>query len=138
MNYCPECKAEVIHGKDCFVMLGEVIEWEYQDSDLLREHFLTVATYNLQHPSQFTDEVLETLRSSVAAYLDGSMSVDQIRAKHSQLFEGSTKVLRPVSERIMSPRSWSRTVSNVYAPGRVGAAVRVKEWAEVVRTESGN
>jgi len=36
-------------------MLGAIGAWEYQYSALMAAHFLAVASYNLQHPAQFTN-----------------------------------------------------------------------------------
>ena len=94
MEQCPECGAKKVNDKDCFAQLGEIIAWEYDDPALLAEHFLTVASYNLQHPSQFTSEALTGLRESLAAYLEGCTTIDQIRRKGTAMFEGGTKVMR--------------------------------------------
>ncbi|HEU5099413.1 MAG TPA: DUF5946 family protein [Roseiflexaceae bacterium] len=50
--YCPECGAPRVNGLTCWEMLGTVIAWEYDDADLRAEHFLTVASYNLQLQGQ--------------------------------------------------------------------------------------
>jgi hypothetical protein len=52
--HCAECGAPRVSGMTCWEMLGAIIAWEYHDPALLAEHFLTVASYNLQHPAQFT------------------------------------------------------------------------------------
>ncbi len=51
---CPECDAPIVNGMTCWEMLGAILAWEYHDPELMAEHFLTVASYNLQHPAQFT------------------------------------------------------------------------------------
>lgn len=59
---CPECGARRVEGMTCWEQLGMIIAWEADDPELLAEHFLTVATYNLQHPAQFTDSRGRTAR----------------------------------------------------------------------------
>jgi hypothetical protein len=54
--HCPECGAPGVSGTICWEML-----------ELLAEHFLTVASYNLQHPTQFTEAALSG-RSPQARY----------------------------------------------------------------------
>jgi hypothetical protein len=67
---CPECGASPVDGLNCWEQLGMVISWEGQDPELAAEHFLTVASYNLQHPAQFTEEALAGLRASFIERVD--------------------------------------------------------------------
>lgn len=55
--YCSECGAPNINGKDCWKQFLEVLTWKADDPELFAAHFKTVASYNMQHPSQFTDIV---------------------------------------------------------------------------------
>jgi ankyrin repeat protein len=132
---CPECGAARVDGLGCWEQLGMVISWEGDDPELLAEHFLTVATYNLQHPAQFTDRALAGLRAAFVDRLDRGVPVHEIRARIGRAAAGSTRVLRPEAERRPVPRAWSRTIADVCAPGREGAAARVREWAAAVRRE---
>lgn len=133
---CPECGAPRVEGLTCWEQLGMLIAWEADDPELLAEHFLTVATYNLQHPAQFTDEAIAGLRSAFVDRLDRGVSVQEIRARIGRASAGSKRVLRPESERRPVPKAWSRTIADVYTPGRPeGAAARVRDWAASVRRE---
>jgi hypothetical protein len=44
---CPECGAPPVDDLDCGGQLGGIIAWEWQDPELMAQHFLTVASYNL-------------------------------------------------------------------------------------------
>ncbi len=55
---CLECGAASVDGMNCWEQFGAVIAWEFQNPELFAEHFLTVSSYNLQHPAQFTEEAL--------------------------------------------------------------------------------
>ena len=55
---CPECGAPGVEGFTYWEQLGLLIAWEHGDDELRREHFLTVTSYNLEHPAQFTDEAI--------------------------------------------------------------------------------
>lgn len=113
-----------------------LIAWEADDPELLAEHFLTVATYNLQHPAQFTDDALAGLREVFVDWLDRGASVGEIRARRGRAFAGSTRVLKPEAERRPLPRAWSRTLADVYTPDQPqGAVSRVRDWAAAVRRE---
>lgn len=113
-----------------------IISWESEDLELLAEHFLTVATYNLQHPAQFTEQTIQELRTAFVDRLDRGVSVQEIRGRMGRIFAGSTRVLRPEAERRPVRRAWSRTIADVCIPDRpAGAAARVREWAAAVRRE---
>jgi hypothetical protein len=131
---CPECGAPAIDGMGCWEQLGGVLAWEAQDAELLAEHFLTVASYNLQHPAQFTDEALAGLRAGLIDYLDRGVSTKELRRRASRAFEGSRRVLRAEAERHPVLRRWPMTVADVYIPDQLeGAAERVRRWAKSIR-----
>ncbi|MCB0185693.1 MAG: hypothetical protein KDE31_15605, partial [Caldilineaceae bacterium] len=60
----------MVHALDCRGQLGAMIAWEWQDPELMAQHFLTIASYNLQHPAQFTAEALAGLREQFIDHLD--------------------------------------------------------------------
>ena len=133
---CPECGAPPVDGLTCWEQLGLLIAWEHDDSALAAEHFLTVASYNLQHPAQFTDETLAGLRAVFVAHLDDGMAVAEIRRRVGQAAAGSTRVLRPEADRRPVPRAWRMTIADVYLPNQpAGAAGRVRAWAASIRDE---
>ena len=133
---CPECGAPRVDGLGCWEQLGQLIAWEVDDVELRGEHFLTVASYNLQHPARFTDDAIDGLRQSYVDYLDRGISVAEIRRRASAAFEGSKRVYR--DEALVRPvlRSWSMTIADVYHGGEPrGAAERVRRWARQIRRE---
>lgn len=136
INFCLECGAPPVDGMSCWEMLGAIIAWEWQDPELMAQHFLTVASYNLQHPASFTDEALSGLREQYVEHLDSGLPVAKIRRRVSQLAEGSTKVRKPEAERQPKLRHWPMTIADVYIPDQpMGAAERVKAWAASLREE---
>ena len=133
---CPECGAPKVDGLSCREQLGVIGAWEWQDPALLAQHFLTVASHNLQHPAQFTDTAIAGLRELFIAYLDQGMAVVEVRRRVAQSTAGNVKVLKPEAERRPVLRHWSMTIADVYTPGQPeGAAARVKAWAASIRTE---
>ena len=117
-------------------MLGLIIAWEYDDPDLLREHFLTVASYNLQHPAQFTDTALAGLWDVYIAHLDNKLPIAEIRKRVGQASQGAARVLKPEIERRPILRHWTITIADVYSSGQPhGAADRVRAWAASIRRE---
>jgi hypothetical protein len=133
---CPECGAPRVDGLSCWEQLGAILAWEWQDPALAAQHFLTVASYNLQHPAQFTEGALSGLQRAFLDYLEHGLSVEQIRQRMSQMAEGTTRVLKPESDRRSALRRWPMTIADVYISDQpVGAADRVKAWAAVIGEE---
>ncbi|MEP6775693.1 MAG: DUF5946 family protein, partial [Chloroflexota bacterium] len=127
---CPECGAAIVNGLTCWEQLGRILAWEYQDRELADQHFLTVASYNIQHPAQFTAEAIERLRAAFVEHLDRGTSVRELRRRAASAYEGHTRVLRAAEKRRQVLRAWSITIADVYIPDRPqGAAARVKAWA---------
>jgi hypothetical protein len=123
-------------GLSCWEQLGAILAWEWRDPALSAVHFLTVASYNLQHPAQFTDEALEGLRAAFIDYLDHDVPADILRKRVAHSLEGEKKVLKDKAEQKVSYRSWRITIADVYVPDRPeGAAGRVRQWARYIRSE---
>jgi hypothetical protein len=135
-TYCPECGAPMVQGMTCWDMLGAIGAWEFQDPELMAEHFLTVASYNLQHPAQFTEAALAGLRAAFIDRLDKGVAVAEIRRRVGRASAGSARVLRPESERHPVLRQWAMTIADVYLPEQPQAAAeRVRAWAAAIRRE---
>lgn len=133
---CPECGAPRVDGMDCWEQMGAVCAWEWQDSELAALHFVTVASYNLQHPTQFSDEAIQRLRALYIEHLDRGLAVAEIRRRVSEAADGNVKVLRPEGERQLVLRTWQMTIADVYLPDQPqGAAQRVRAWADTIRRE---
>lgn len=133
---CPECGARSVEGMDCWGQLGAILAWEWQDAALAAEHFLTVASYNLQHPAQFKEEALEWLRSAYIDHIDHGLPPDEIRRRMSRQYDGAKRVLKPEAERRPVLRVWAMTIADVYIPDRPqGAAARVRAWGKAIRSQ---
>lgn len=133
---CPECGAPSVEGLSCWAQLGGIIAWEWQDPELLAEHFLTVAAYNLQHPAQFTDAALAGLQTAYIDYLDHGIQIAEVRRRVGNVAAGATRVLKREEERHPVLRRWTMTIAHVYLPDQpAGAAARVRAWAASIRKE---
>lgn len=135
---CPECGAPPIDGMGCFEQMGAVCAWEWNDPELAALHFVTVASYNLQHPAQFTDEVLRNLAIAYREALDEGLSNREVlrRTRERWDYQGSKRILRPEGDRRPVFRRWPLTLANVYLPDRPeGASDRVRAWAAAIRRE---
>jgi len=120
----------------CQEQLAAILGWEYDDRDLFNEHFFTVASFNLQHPAQFTDEALSALRSGFIEAFDGTTPFKTLRRRTAARFEGKRRVLKDEADRCPVLRQWKETIADVYDLGRPqGAAERVIRWAAAIRSE---
>lgn len=135
-DLCPECGGPAVDGLTCFEQLAAMGAWEYQDPELLALHFRTVASYNLQHPSAFTNETLHALIQVFKEAIDEDLGNAEVRRRMRRVLDvdGPTKVLRPEGARHPVLRRWELTISDVYLPDHpVGAAERVRAWSECIR-----
>lgn len=133
---CPECGAPESMGMNCREQFWGILAWEWQDPELSAEHFLTVASYNLQHPAQFTDEAIEKLQELFIDHLDNGTPVSYLRQQVARTAAGNKKVLKDVPARRMILRRWNMTIANVYLSNNPqGAAGRVRVWARSIRSE---
>jgi hypothetical protein len=122
-----------VNGLNCWEQMAAILGWESQDPELAAEHFLTVASYNLQHPAQFTEEALDGLRVSFIDRLDHGVPAQALRRRAARVYNGKKRVLKRESERHPVLRRWRMTIADVYLPDQPqGAAGRVRRWAATI------
>ncbi len=133
---CPECGAQTVMGMNCWEQLGGVLAWEWHDPELAAEHFLTVASYNLQHPAQFTEEAIEKLSEIFIEHIDHKTPTKLLRQRIGRSAAGDKKVIQKESDRVVVLRPWTMTIADVYLPDHSeDAAERVRAWAQAIRAE---
>jgi uncharacterized protein DUF5946 len=116
-------------------MLGQILAWEVDDPDLATAHFLTVASYNLQHPASFTDEAIAGLRKLFVDAIDHGLPTVELRRRASRMAAGQRHLRGDPANRRPILRHWNMTIADVYASGPPGAAGRVQAWAAAIRRE---
>lgn len=114
-------------------MLAELAAWEWDDPELGALHFLTVATFNLQHPARFSEAAIARLKWAFVQHLDNGLPVSRIRDIHARVFDGAETALKPDERPPVQTRQWEITISDVHGGGPDGAADRVMTWARSVR-----
>lgn len=133
---CPECGALSYDGLTCRERFHALLAMESQDLELASRHLFTVICYNLQHPSQFTAEVLDGMRSSLKGLLDGTMTIEEIKRQTPSANGSPKKAQQTAWGRQFILNRWDMTTADVYRPFQpVGTADRVKQWAEAIRSE---
>jgi hypothetical protein len=114
---CGDCGAQLDPGRICRDYFNDLLALEGQvpGGPGNTAHFLAVASYNLQHPSDFTPEVLAGLRETFSDVLGGRATVADALARARKATDGSTRVLRRPGDPATRPNGW---------PSRWGMTVR--------------
>jgi hypothetical protein len=139
MATCPECGATVPEGGTCRDNFHALLllEAEVPGAPGRLPHFYAVASYGLQHPGgmNYTAEVTEGLRASVADMLDGRATLDDVRRRTRKKFDGPTRATRRAGDPEVEchRESWPATVADVLAAGPEGYVGAVERWARSVR-----
>lgn len=129
---CAECGAPQ-SPLTCRARLELLLAWEVDDEALRELHFLTVASFNLQHPAVFTDQARAGLEAAFLGYLDGQVTVAEIRRRAAGV-DGAVRIRRRADEVRPQRRRWPITIDAVAIPGQPADAVAgVRRWAEAIR-----
>lgn len=139
MTACPECGARVPEGGACRDNFHALLllEAEVPGGPGRLAHFYAVASYGLQHPGSmnYTAEVVEGLRASVADVLDGGATLADVRRRTREKLDGSTRATRRAGDPEVGwyRGGWPMTVLDVLAAGAEGYAEAAERWARSVR-----
>ena len=132
---CPECGAMSHDGLTCQERLHRILVLERADPELQALHFLTVAAYSIQHPTQFADDAILGLRKSFSDYLDGRITIEDIKQRN-RVYNGPKRVLKSAFASIPILRCWKMTTADVFLPADPeGTASRVKQWTQSIKGE---
>jgi hypothetical protein len=135
---CPECGAPLEAGRRCRDYLNDLLalEWQVPGGPGHRAHFLAVASYNLQHPRQFTPAMLAGLRKTFSDVLAGRATIDDARKRARDALDGTARAVRrpgdPPPGLAGWPAHWAMTIRDVCAAPVDRYLERVAEWAASV------
>src|SRR5262245_51638359 len=116
---CLECGTTVPEGGTCRDNFHALLllESEVPGGPGGLPHFYAVASYGLQHPNgmNYTAQVAEGLRASVADLLDGRITLADIRRRTRTKFDGPTRVTRRPGDPAVAwyTGNWPMTVADV-------------------------
>jgi hypothetical protein len=136
-GYCIECGAKEQDGLSCSEQLGYLLVWEHNNPKLYDLHFWTVSNYMLQHPSSYTKEGYEQLKSLFCDAYDYNWDISYILKRNREATTNKKiKIVNPTHflERVRVLCKWTMTASDVYAAGENNAIENVKKWRENIRT----
>lgn len=130
--HCPECGADQ-RMNSCDELFHQILAMEAKSPAVLAEHFKTVACYNIQHPAQYVDAVIDNLVIALRDNLYNGLSVEDIRKRNRYLYDGPKRVRKPEAERQPKQRSWSMTTGDVWVEGNGDqTAANIIAWAKAV------
>ena len=137
---CAECGAMLPESGACVTLLHELLALEARVDGAAGgvPHFLAVATYNLQHPSTFTENALAGLRRAVEDVLHGRATIAEVRRRAGAGARGTARVKRRDGERPTDadrassaawPTHWPTTVLDVCRLAPEQYVDHVTRWA---------
>ena len=131
---CPECGAPSRDRLTCREQFERLLALEYEHPGAYgKVHFLTVASYNLQHPSGFTqpalDWLLDTLQRAIAKDLPPAEIRRIARVSLPQMGKITQK---PKDGGAAAARVWSMTVADIPVGDPVEYTAAVRAWAGAV------
>jgi hypothetical protein len=134
MGDCPECGAADRRGSTCREQWHELLALEFSDPRAGAVHFLTVACYELQHPTQFDlhPEARQQLADALRSVVLHGRSVDDVRRRMGEAYDGSRSVLAADDAAPAVLGSWSHTVADVGPPDPEVHVERVRACARSV------
>ena len=113
-NTCAKCSAELTQGNTCELIFNEFMGLEFTDPGYGRVHFLTVASYMVQHEG-YSDEMYEWVQSALHKYLEEGANTELIRQDAAR-GPGRTKNIRRLADAPPLPKVvWSMTIADVAA-----------------------
>ena len=104
---------------------GVLLAWEWQEPELLAQHFLTVAFLQLATPGAVHRRRHRQPAQLFIAHLDQGLAVAEIRLRVAQRAAGTVRVLKPENERRPMLRHWAMTIADVCIPDQPGRGQRV-------------
>ena len=80
MSYivCSECGGSLLGVSECRDYFHEMIKWDFEDFKGVGQiHHLTVLSYNLQHPSVYSQKGLENAKESLVEFIQHPVSYSE-------------------------------------------------------------
>jgi hypothetical protein len=134
-NICPECGAQLPPGRTCWHVFGELLAREFEDTEPLNVHHLTVLCYMLQHPSFYSDEAYDWAITALRSAVRDGVAPVELRRRAEQYFKSGAKIKvtrRDQGATARPARRWSMTVADAVGESVEGHNERVRAWAEAV------
>lgn len=136
--HCPECGAPLGEAQTCEALFHAALAMEWEDPPRsAAAHHLLVATYMVQHPSQFTEEGRLAFAAMVITAVDEGLSAPELRERQRGRFEQQQRDWNFKAKNPAPPqlREWSMTIADALDGPAQTLPERVWRWARCVRAE---
>ncbi|RAV21589.1 DUF5946 family protein [Paenibacillus contaminans] len=112
MDICAKCGAELSQENTCESIFNEFMALEFTDPSYGQVHFLTVASYMVQHEG-YSDDMYVWVQSALRRHLEEGYPTELIR-QDMAIGPGSTKGIRRPLNAIPQPKvAWTMTIADV-------------------------
>ncbi len=133
MTTCAECGAVWLDERTCQAVYDECLVLEFTDPGYGAVHFLTVATFMLQH-GRYSDEALAWVVPAMRAYLAGETNAERLRRdSRVELGQGQRQwsVVRKPGAPPQRAVAWDHTLVEVGAQAHDAASycAAITAWA---------
>lgn len=144
---CNECGASLENAAECRDYLNEMIKWDFEDfTGVGKIHHLTVLSYDLQHPSTYSQRGLEDAKNSLEIFLTSPESFAEHDERNRAALSSDVRVWKitgtPENHGIYRTAPiWTIRASDVVGEGLPNYIENVKNWAQSIHDalkESGN
>ncbi len=135
---CPECGAAIAKGTTCRDYLNEMIKWDFEDfNGAGKIHHLTVLSYNLQHPSVYSQRGLEDAKISLNKFVLNPNSFKEHDESNRKKLASSVrdwKITGTSEDYGIYPAkpNWTILASDIVKDGLDLYIENVKKWSESV------
>lgn len=134
---CPECGVPWTDGVTCTDDFHQMLFWENQRTELGAVHHLMVLSFNMQHPSVYSPEMLGSARQMLADFLEGKVTTQEFRLRNKQRLSSTTRPWKitgtPESHgRYDPPIRWTLTARDVVFGGIDHYIENVNRWARSI------
>ena len=134
---CPECGSP---ETSCKARFDESLVLEFTDAGFGAVPHLTVATYMIQHSSNFTQEGWFHMRGLLREFLVENKSPAFIRSQNRDLVDSSKRRFKITSKDglpVIKKHMWAKTIVDVRVETVEVYCADVVEWAGTVLEEAG-
>ncbi|MES2622953.1 MAG: DUF5946 family protein [Patescibacteria group bacterium] len=135
---CPECGALLNTFPECRDYLNEMIKWDFEDfTGVGQIHHLTVLSYNLQHPSVYSQKGLENAKRSLVEFILHPMAYEKhgvIDLKNLASDVRDWKITGTAENHgaYTTKPVWNMTAADVVNGGLENYVENVKKWSAEV------
>lgn len=135
---CNKCGARLPTGNTCQSIFNEFMALEFTEPSYGQVHFLTVASYMVQHEG-YSDEMYVWIQTALRKHLEEDYPTELIRQDMNR-GPGSTKgIRRPVNAPPLPKVAWTMTIADVAAQMHGAESYRklIEQWGRTTLKEMG-